>query len=518
MANASSQSRPWHRPRVLIGAALLVAAAAGSFLVWGGGNGEKPTYRFAKVSRGAIKSVVSASGSLRPVVSVLVGSQVSGKIVELVADFNSPVTAGQVIGRLDPAGFEAKVWQAEADLKVANANVSMQEASLLAMRADVDAARSNLKDSEQDFTRKKELLGRHAVAQSVVDKAIAVKEQAAARLNGATAKLRMQEAQVGHAHAMVDEKQAELKQRQLDLSYTIIKSPVDGVVINRSVDVGQTVAASLQAPTLFTIAQDLREMQVEVSVDEADIGRIREEQDVSFTVDAFPDREFAGKVTQIRKAPTEIQNVVTYTVIVGAKNPDFSLLPGMTANVSMVVGAREDVLKIENAALRFRPAAAPASSQSDSQQSESRLDQRVERLAKALSLREDQQRDIRAIYAVVAAKAKAMRAQGAEQEEIRRVVRATRDNSRKQVEALLDESQRERYREILQRQERNPTRRAQIWVVDSSGDLAPMIIGVGITDGSVTELVRGKLKEGQPVVIGQIGGKAAAPKRGLFGF
>jgi len=517
MPNASSQSRPWRRPSVLIGAALLVAAVAGSFLVWGGRNGEKPIYRFTKVTRGDIKSVVSASGSLRPVVSVLVGSQVSGKIVELLADFNSPVTAGQVIGHLDPAGFEAKVWQAEADLKVAEANVSMQAASLLAMRADVDAARSNLKDSEQDYTRKKELLDRRAVAQSVLDKAIAVKEQAAARLNGAIAKLRMQEAQVGHAHAMVDEKKAELKQRQLDLSYTVIKSPVDGVVINRSVDVGQTVAASLQAPTLFTIAQDLRDMQVEVSVDEADIGRIREGQDVSFTVDAFPDREFAGKVTQIRKAPTEIQNVVTYTVIVGAKNPDFSLLPGMTANVSMVIGARENVLKIENAALRFRPGDAAARSESGSQQGESRLDQRLERLAKALSLSEDQQRDIRAVYAKVEEKAKAMRAQGAEQEEVRRAVGAMRENSRKQVEALLDARQRERYREILQRRQQSPTRRAQVWVVDGAGALAPVGIGVGITDGTVTELVRGDLTEGQPVVIGQSRG-APAQSRRLFGF
>lgn len=516
MANAASQSRPWRRPRVLIGAVVLVAVAAAAFFIWDGRTGEKPTYRFAKVTRGDIKSVVSASGSLRPVVSVLVGSQVSGKIAELLADFNSPVTAGQVIGRLDPANFEAKVWQAESDLKVAQANVSMQEAALLAARAEVDAARSNLKDSEQDYVRKKELLDRRAVAQSVLDKAVAVKDQARAKLNGALANLRMQEAQVGHAHAMVDEKQAQLKQRELDLSYTIIKSPVDGVVINRSVDVGQTVAASLQAPTLFTIAQDLRDMQVEVSVDEADIGRIREGQDVSFTVDAFPDREFAGKVTQIRKAPTEIQNVVTYTVIVGAKNPDFSLLPGMTANVSMVIGARDDVLKIENTALRFKPADATARSQAEGQQAENRLDQRLERLAKSLSLTEEQQRDIRAIYEKVSEKARSMRAQGVEQDEIRRAVTAMRKNSRLQVEALLDERQRERYREIQQRRKQSQTRRAQVWIVDGAGALTPVDVAIGISDGTVTELVRGDLKEDQRVVIGQT--RAAAPSRGLFGF
>ena len=515
----ASLSRPWVRRGIWVGAAVLAAAAAGILFFGDGFGTEKPVYRFAKVSRGDIKSVVSASGSLRPVVTVLVGSQVSGKIAELLADFNSPVKAGQVIGRLDPAAFEAKVWQLEADLQVARANVSMQEASLIAMKADIDGAKSALKDAEQDFARKKELLDRRAVAQSVVDKAVSVKDQAIAKVNGTVAKLKMQEAQVQHAHASVEEKKAELKQRQLDLSYTIIRSPVDGVVISRNVDVGQTVAASLQAPTLFTIAQDLREMQVEVSVDEADIGRIQQEQEVTFTVDAFPEREYSGKVTQIRKAPTEISNVVTYTVIVGAQNPDFSLLPGMTANVSMVVGAREDVLKIENAALRFRPADAAAREQAARDgQSSDRMEQRIERLTKSLELSPEQQRDIRAVYAGIEARAKAMRDQGIEQEEIRRALRTMRENSRKEIAPLLNERQRARYAELARKREENATRRAQLWVVDGSGELAPVSIGVGISDGSVTEVVRGDLKEGQQVVVGQSKGTVASPSRGLFGF
>ena len=343
------------RRMTVILALVVAAAAAGGHAVWGDSETDGPVYRVAEVARGDIESVVSSSGSLRPVVTVQVGSQVSGKISELLADFNSPVTAGQVIGRIDPAGFEAKVRQSEADLQVAQANVSMQEASLLAMQSDVAAARSNLKDAEQDFDRKKQLLARRAVSQSVVDKGLAVKEQAAARLDGSLARLKMQEAQVEHARASVERSSAELRQRELDLDYTVIRSPVDGVVISRDVDVGQTVAASLQAPTLFTIAQDLSRMQVEVSVDEADIGRVAVGQDVVFTVDAFPRREYKGSVTQIRKAPTEISNVVTYTVIVGTRNPDLSLLPGMTANVSMVVGKRENVLTVQNSALRFRP-------------------------------------------------------------------------------------------------------------------------------------------------------------------
>jgi len=515
----SSLARPWVRRGLWAGAAVLLAAAAGVFYAWDGLKAEKPAYRFAKVSRGEIRSVVSASGSVRPVVTVLVGSQVSGKIAELLADFNSPVKAGQVIGRLDPAIFEAKVWQLEADLQVSRANVGMQEASLLAMQADIDGARSNLKDAEQDFARKKELFDRRAVAQSVLDKAQAVKDQALAKLNNTIAKLRMQESQVQHARASVEETQAELKQRQLDYSYTIIKSPVDGVVISRNVDVGQTVAASLQAPTLFTIAQDLRKMQVEVSVDEADIGRIKEGQDVIFTVDAFPDREFRGNVTQIRKAPTEVQNVVTYTVIVGADNPEQSLLPGMTANVSMIVGARENVLRVESAALRFRPAdAAELERAAREAQGDDRLDQRVARLARSLKLSDDQQRDIRAIFAEIDTRAQALREQGMEQEEMRRTLQAMRENTRQKIEPLLNEEQRAKYRALVKRREQSTTRRGQLWVLNGSGELMPVNVGIGISDGAVTELVRSELEEGQDVVIGAARPAAEPQNRRLFGF
>ena len=515
----SSLARPWVRRGLWAGAAVLLAAAAGVFYAWDGLKAEKPAYRFAKVSRGEIRSVVSASGSVRPVVTVLVGSQVSGKIAELLADFNSPVKAGQVIGRLDPAIFEAKVWQLEADLQVSRANVGMQEASLLAMQADIDGARSNLKDAEQDFARKKELFDRRAVAQSVLDKAQAVKDQALAKLNNTIAKLRMQESQVQHARASVEETQAELKQRQLDYSYTIIKSPVDGVVISRNVDVGQTVAASLQAPTLFTIAQDLRKMQVEVSVDEADIGRIKEGQDVIFTVDAFPDREFRGNVTQIRKAPTEVQNVVTYTVIVGADNPEQSLLPGMTANVSMIVGARENVLRVESAALRFRPAdAAELERAAREAEGDDRLDRRVARLARSLKLSDDQQRDIRAIFAEIDTRAQALREQGMEQEEMRRTLQAMRENTRQKIEPLLNEEQRAKYRALVKRREQSTTRRGQLWVLNGSGELMPVNVGIGISDGAVTELVRSELEEGQDVVIGAARPAAEPQNRRLFGF
>ncbi|MEK9754097.1 MAG: efflux RND transporter periplasmic adaptor subunit, partial [Rhodospirillaceae bacterium] len=311
------------------------------------------SYRLAEATQGPIRTVVSASGSVRPVVMVLVGSQVSGQISELLVDFNSPVKQGQVIARLDPATFQARVWQAEADLKVQEANVGMQEASLIEMAAEVDGAKAALDNAAQDFKRKKELLERKVVAPSVVDTAIALRDQAAAKLRAVKARQMMQKAQVANAKALVEERSAQLKQRQLDLDNSIIRSPVDGVVISRSVDVGQTVAASLQAPTLFTIAQDLRKMQVEVSVDEADIGRIFDGQKVVFTVDSFPGREFEGQVKQVRKAPTEIANVVTYTVVVAAENSDLFLLPGMTATVSVVIGERADALRVPAAALRY---------------------------------------------------------------------------------------------------------------------------------------------------------------------
>lgn len=520
MSNRASFSRLWLRRGVWVGAVILLVAATGAFFALDGLKAEKAVYRFAKVSRGDIKSIVSASGSVQPVVTVQVGSQISGKIAELLADFNAPVKEGQVIARLDAANFEARVWQSEADLNVARANVGMQEASLLAMQAEVDGAQSNLKDAAQDYDRKKALVTRRVVAQSVVDKALAVRDQAKAKLSGAEAKLRMQEAQVRHARASVEEKQAQLKQRQLDLSYTVIRSPVEGVVISRDVDVGQTVAASLQAPKLFTIARDLRNMQVEVSVDEADIGRVKDGQQVVFSVDSFPEREYSGKVTQIRKAPTEVQSVVTYTVIVDAANADFSLLPGMTANVSLIVGARENVLRVENSALRYRPPDAAAREQAarEARGDGSRLDRRIARMAQALALTEEQQRDVRAVLAAVGERARAMRAQGAEQDEIRTALRAMRESSRKRIEPLLTETQRRKYRDIIRRREQDPTRRGQLWTLNGAGELVPVGVALGISDGSVTELVRSELKEGASVVVGRL--KAPDPaRRGIrFGF
>ncbi len=309
---------------------------------WLGSDENGPvSYQTAMVERGALKASITATGTLSALVTVQVGSQLSGQISALYVDFNSPVTKDQVIARIDPATFETRVTQAEAELAIAKANVAQAEAS-------VSEARAVLEEARRTLARAEKLRVRGNVAQSQLDTAQAEVQKAEARLKAA-------EAQVITARAQVQQRQASLDSARVDLERTYIRSPVNGVVIDRTVDLGQTVAASLQAPVLFTIAQDLSDMQLEVSVDEADIGQIREGQEVIFTVDAYPERIFSGRVKQIRKAPKIDQNVVTYTVIVSAGNTDQTLLPGMTANVEIITAQAENVLKIPNQALHFRP-------------------------------------------------------------------------------------------------------------------------------------------------------------------
>jgi HlyD family secretion protein len=311
-------------------------------------------YRLAEIARGPISTTISATGKLQAVVTVDVGTQVSGLIAHVDVDFNSPVAAGQVIARIDAQPFEAMLGQAEAELAVANANVLMQKASLEELAADLQGARAGFTEAEDELERKKSLLGRGAASTSTVETAEVDHEQAGARVDAGLARLAKQRAQIDLAKARVLQAASLVEQRRLDLEYTNIRSPVDGVVIRRDVDAGQTVASSLQAPVLFRIAGDLRSMEVDISVDEADIGRVREAQRVYFSVDSFPERTFEGRVHQIRMGGHQISNVVTYPVIVRVDNADGRLLPGMTANSLIVVGEEEDVLQVPSAALRLR--------------------------------------------------------------------------------------------------------------------------------------------------------------------
>jgi HlyD family secretion protein len=312
-------------PRLILAAAAIVVIAV---VLAFRSHDQDVKYAAVPADRGDIMDVVGATGTVQAVQTVQVGSQVSGTIESLSADFNSVVRKGQVIARLDPSLFQARVGQAQANLISARANVDRSKAA-------VDDARSKLE-------RAKLLFAQQLLPQSDLDTAQSTYDQAVAQLKA--------------SQAAVSQAQASVNQAQVDLQHTIIAAPIDGVVVARNVDVGQTVAASFTAPVLFTIANDLKHMEVNASVDEADIGRVRSGQEVTFRVDAYPDRIFHGRVGQVRLQPTTVQNVVTYNTIITVDNDDGRLLPGMTATVSVIVQKSENALRIPAAALRFRPA------------------------------------------------------------------------------------------------------------------------------------------------------------------
>lgn len=407
---------------------LLLATAAAGYAYWRmGGAPKEPPYLTTPVTKGNIRQVVSSTGTLQAVTTVLVGSQVSGTIAKLNADYNSKVTKGQIVAQLDQARFAARVEETRANMLAAQANLAK--------------AKVALEDAERTLKRTKELKQRELVSQSELDAAQTAYDSTRSQVN-------VTQAQVGQA-------QASMNQAQIDLGYTIIRSPVDGIVISRSVDVGQTVAASLSAPTLFTIANDLTKMEVHTNVDEADIGNIFEGQDVSFTVDAHAQRRFRGKVHQVRNAPQVIQNVVTYNSVVRINNKDLLLKPGMTANVQFLVAQKEDALTIPNIALRFRPAEEKNEAQDLLRQEQGRT--AVPRV---------RQRQTR--------RAGNSGGGGAEARRVRQV----------RVYTLKD------------------------------GKAQPLDVQVGITDGSRTEVVAG-LNENDLVVIGMSSGTAAQAQSGV---
>jgi HlyD family secretion protein len=311
--------------RRLLWLLLIPIVLVGFFLLRG--RGEATQFTTAVVDRGSVVEVVGATGALEAVTTVQIGSQVSGTIQSLNADFNSIVKKGQIIARLDPSILEARLGQAQANL--------------LAAKANVERARSTVEDMRQKYERAKELAAQRLLPATEL-------ETAKANFDGAVATLKANE-------AAESQSLANLNQARVDLSHTVIATPIDGVVISRNVDVGQTVAASFQAPVLFVIANDLARMRVNASVDEADVGRVREGQEVTFHVDAFPEREFKGIVEQVRLNPTTVSNVVSYNTIVAVDNHDLLLRPGMTATVSIVVRKAENALRLPASALRFRP-------------------------------------------------------------------------------------------------------------------------------------------------------------------
>ena len=396
----------------LVAAILVLAGTGYGFWRWGSSPKESP-YVTMPVQRGNLTQVVSSTGTLQAVITVLVGSQISGTIDKLFADFNTKVKAGEVVAQLNQDKFKAAVDQARANLLAAESNLAKAKVSVV--------------DAQRTLERNRELRKRDLMPQSELD-------AAQTAYDAALAQLEVNKAQSAQA-------QAGLNQATVDLNNTVIRSPVDGIVISRNVDVGQTVAASLQAPTLFTIANDLAKMEVHTNVDEADVGNVTEGQEVSFTVDAFPARRFTGRVHQVRNAPTVVQNVVTYDAVVRIDNKELLLKPGMTANVQFLVNRKEDVLTIPNMAMRFKPP-----------------DQKNE--AQEL-LRQDQSRVAPTIGA-------------------RRTSRAPGGGGGGSGRG---------------------GRRVTIYVL-SGGKAAPLEVQLGITDGSKTEVREGELKENDLVIIG----------------
>jgi HlyD family secretion protein len=342
-----------------------------------------PIFLSASVERGSISTLVKANGTVEAVVSVDVSSQLSGRIAEVFVNFNDIVKAGQPIAQIDQEIFAARVSEARAALRVAKATAQVEKAALERARvavvnaqtakkmaeAQLAAANARQDEVERDFLRKLELARTGSGTQRELSQTHALRDAGAADLRASVEQIQMKaeaiaiaeaeqhmaEANLENAEAVVEQKQAALDQARVDLDRTVLRAPIDGIIIKRDVNPGQTVAVSLEAKTLFKIANDLREMEVHGKIDEADVGQLKVGQKAEFTVDAYPDRTFSGRVLQIRKSPEVVQNVVTYTTIISAPNPDLLLLPGLTAQLRIVVSNIDGILKIPSQALRFRP-------------------------------------------------------------------------------------------------------------------------------------------------------------------
>ena len=525
----------------ILGVFVVLAAAASGAWFYAQSRGSTPRFRTAKVERGPITATVSATGTLNAVVTVLVGSQVSGQVKELFADFNSQVKRNQLVARIDPEIFQAKVAQGKAQVEAAKASVLNQRAAVEKARADVANAQAAaavaraqtakaqvaVLDSRRDLGRKRDLKQKGFIAQADEDTAQAAHDSALAQaesakaqedaqasmIRSAEAQLRVAEALLQTAAANVGQQEAALRQAQVDLDHTEIRAPVDGVVVSRTVDVGQTVAASLQAPTLFTIAQDLTDMQVDTNVDEADVGRIRVGLRATFTVDAFRGQTFSGEVMQVRKAPQTVQNVVTYDVVVSARNRDGKLLPGMTANVRLVVDQKEGVLKVPNAALRYRPpgdapeasgAAGPGPSGGPG--TPPSLEQIRDRLVKSLGLTSEQQQKLEPILQEGRDKFRALTMRNPTEGERRIEGQRIREASREQIRAILTPEQRGKYDQQVAEQSGGRAGSAvssgRVFILGRDGKPTPVTVQLGISDGTFTEITGGELKDAQDVITG----------------
>lgn len=492
----------------------------------------KIKYILATVEKRDMINTVSATGTLSALVTVEVGSQISGLIKTLQADYNSQVKENQVIARIDPEGYTALVLQSEAEFDIAKAQLGIAkaeisghkaelenaQANLDAYRAMVKKARATVANAKLNMERQKSLFEQDFVARNDYDlaktnfeesaaqfeQALAQEKAAQSKVTSARVALTIANATIKESEAQVRLKIAALDKRKIDLENTIIRSPVDGVVIARSVDVGQTVAASLQAPVLFTIAQDLHKMQVSTSVDEADIGQIKEGQTAWFTVDAFGSRKYKGTVAQIRKMGQTVQNVVTYEVILSVNNSDLSLMPGMTADVSIEVLKRTNILTILNAALRFTlPEGETIADQpafTESSQGRLNTESKIKTYTEALELDSSQQDKLRKIFFEIGEKMKMARSNSAAHPKGGGSIREKlRKESQAAISRILNSEQKERFDVMLTQKQ---PKRGTLWCLNEKGLPAVVRVTLGVSDSSYTEISGRNLVEGMKIITG----------------
>jgi HlyD family secretion protein len=464
---------------------MLLGGVAAMLNGWGGAGAKEIVYDTSPVSRGEVRKLVSTSGPVRALVTVSVGSQLSGKVEAVNADFNTEVTPGQVLAVLDRKTYAAKVAQAEADLGAAKAALSNQEAAMNKSKAVLQAAELNV-------SRQKGLAEKRLSPQLTYETALRDRDVAKADID-------VIHAQIASAKATIAQRQAALDQAEADLERTEIRAPIEGTVISRTVDPGQTVAASLQAPELFKIAQDLSRIRIEAQVNEADVGAVAEGNTVTFIVDAYPDRTFDGRVTQVRLAATELNNVVTYTVIIEAQNEDRRLFPGMTANVMIEAARRDAVLRVGNDALRFKPRVEVAASPERSGEpgGGNRSERQIDRLKEELRLTADQEKALRDQMAAAAGESgpSSAAAGGDARRAMRQKMQALIE---KTLQPLLSEEQRPLFERW--KQGRQQTRMVAVYIVGNDRKPQRRMVRAGVADDQFTEVLGGQLREGDQVI------------------
>jgi HlyD family secretion protein len=449
---------------------LLVFATYRIFTV----KADRPNYLFGNVDRGSIVLQVAATGTLQAVTTVQVGTQVSGTITELYADFNSEVKKDQLLAKLDPALFEAQVQQQEANVTTAEATVNDTAATIASMKANLEKARVDVLDKQRKMKRQQELWDEKLIARDDFDTAEAAIGASIAEQKAAEAALESAQARLKADQARLLQARAALETAKVNLQHSIITSPISGTIISRSVDRGQTVAASFSSPTLFTIAADLTKMQVNTNIDEADVGRIRAGMEATFTVDSYPNETFQGKISQIRLAASTIQNVVTYNAIIDVDNPQLKLKPSMTANVKVLIQKADGVLRLPNAALRFRP-----------NLSDSELEQAYKRAGEEKYLAYAKSRSQRSVSPGGGMTGRAGAGAGGPGMDFASGGGAGATRSGSSAATMPA----------------NRGRRAPVWVLGSDKLLRPVIVRLGLTDGVTTQIEEGKLKEGDKIIV-----------------